>query len=164
MPEASSLGRSEQQVLASVLAAGFALDRLRALGSASLNAAALPTLILWIAAWVRLPALVVWLAVAIWAACAGLAIVCAASESRFRRRYEAALPASRPLARVSFSSAAPSRASTVLAALAAVLSSLLWLNAWAPLLVPAEPLAFVRLAWAILVAATVVARWRELGT
>jgi hypothetical protein len=158
----SSTAGSEQRALARVLAYAFAVDRLRALASASSNASALPTLVLWIDAGASLPAPVVWLALVTWPVCVGMAMACIACASHYRRRCAAALPAARRLARVSFASAAPP-ASAIFAALAAASSALIWLDAVAPPLVAAEPLAFVRTVWAVLIAATLRARYHELS-
>jgi hypothetical protein len=146
-----------------VLADAFAVHRLRALGSASLNAAALPTLVLWIDAWVRLPAPVVWLALVTWPACVTLAIVSIAAEATFRRRLDSRLPPSRLGARISFVPAALPPRSAIGAVLAGALSSLIWLEAVAPALVAPEAGAIFRTTWALLIAATLHARHRELS-
>jgi hypothetical protein len=171
MSDASTFGSvkqllvvSEQQALARVLADAFAVHRLRALGSASLNAAALPTLVLWIDAWVRLPAPVVWLALVTWPACATLAIVSIVAESSFRRRLDARLPPTRLGARISFVPAALPPRSAIGAVLAGALGSLIWLGAVAPSLLAPEASAILRTTWALLIGATLLARHVELST
>jgi hypothetical protein len=156
------MSSSEQQALASVVASGFAVDRLRALGWASLNASALPAAALWLAAGIHLSPTLLWLALVTWPACAALAAASLALASRFRRSYEAGQPATRGLARVHFTAGAPSAAAT-LSLLAAVLGAELWLAAVVPALMPPEALVAVRVAWPTLVAATVAARARELA-
>ena len=102
------MSSSEQQALASALADGLAVDRLRALGWASLNASTVPALVLWLDAGIHLPAALVWLALVTWPACVGLAATSFALASRFHRSYEAGQPAARGLARVHFAGGAPS--------------------------------------------------------
>jgi hypothetical protein len=154
----------EQDTLAAALAAGFAVERLRALGWAALNAAALPTLVLWISGAVPVHAALVWLAAATWPACAAVALACAATESHFRRACESALPAARTVARVSFSSAGHPSNAAVLVTLAGASSAFIWLAAVAPESVPRGALGLARAAWPVLVAATVTRRWRALRT
>jgi hypothetical protein len=158
----SSTVGSERQALARVLADAFAVHRLRAIGSTSLNAAALPTLVLWIHALVPLPAPVMWVALVAWPACAVLAITCIAAEGGARRRLEAARPLSRRVARISFAPAAPPSRSAILGFLAAASSALIWLEAVAPALVAPEAGAIFRTTWALLVAAAVLARYCDL--
>ena len=153
----------EQETLAAVLAAHFAVDRLRGLGWAALNAAALPTLVLWLAASVRLPAPLVWLAEATWPACALVAIACAASEWHFRRVYIAGLAASRRVARVWPAADTTRPPSATFVPPAAALGSVIWVATVAPDLLAPAPVSFIRTAWATLLAATLAMRFLELS-
>ena len=151
---------SEPHALADVLASGFAVHRLCALGWASLNASALPVLVLWIGAGVHLPAALMWLGLVLWPACAALGAASLGLAWRLRRRYDTAQPAARTLARIHFAAGSPS-GSALLACLAGVAGGGIWVGAAAPHAVAEGTMTGVRVAWAALATATLAVRARE---
>jgi hypothetical protein len=165
-PEATAWAEApfDRERLEAALSAELASGRFASLASGCVWRQALPSLLLWVDAWRRLPWWLTWGAALAWGGFSALAVCFAALAFRWHRRAEAAWPPARQVRRVHLSRGPhglPSSA-TVLLHMAAPISAALWLRALAPDLLAPSTVSLSLRAWIALVALAAMAKGFDL--
>jgi hypothetical protein len=129
---------------------------------AYLYGSSVPTTVLWLSSWHRVPDLVAWFAALGWCLCAFMAVALATIAAKRRSQADAAVPGANRAARMHFSfrTALPDT-SVLLFGLAAATSSLLCVHGLAPHSLGADTVVTAGRAWIVLVAGAVLNRFLE---